>query len=285
MTNRLARALARAALALALVACAGDARATLPEAGAALVTRLPQAGLVAPSGAPLPLAARFIDDTGRARPLAEVLSGNAPVLLALGYDRCPQLCGMVLQGALEAGHATGLPAAGYRLLFVSIDPRDGPADAAARLRAERGYAATIAGNAPTPRIDALVGAPADVAALASAVGYRYEPTPDAGDARYAHPAALFVLTPDGRLARRLGGVRYDAAELRAAIGDAAEGRLGPSPTSMSTGLGDRIALLCAHLDANTGHDGAVLAALRGVGLATLAALGALAWRTRRRGAS
>lgn len=281
MTNRLALALA-----LALVACAGGARATLPEAGAALATRLPQAGLVAPSGAPLPLAARFTDDTGRVRPLAEVLSGNAPVLLALGYDRCPQLCGMVLQGALEAGHATGLPAAGYRLLFVSIDPRDGPADAAVRLRAERGYAATIAGNAPTPRIEALVGAPDDVAALASAVGYRYEPTPDAGDARYAHPAALFVLTPDGRLARRLGGVRYDAAELRAAIDDAAEGRLAPSPTSSSTstGLGDRIALLCAHLDASTGHDGAVLAALRGVGLATLAALGALAWRTRRRGA-
>lgn len=261
-----------------LVSCAGPARAALPDAGAPLASRPPAAGLVAPSGAPLPLAATFTDDAGGARPLGRILAGDAPVLLALGYDRCPQLCGMVLQGALEAAHATGLPASGYRLLFVSIDPRDGPADAATRLRLERGYAATIAGNAPAPRIDALVGAPADVAALASAIGFRDESTPDAGDSRYAHPAALFVLTPDGRLARRLGGVRYDPGELRAALADAAAGR-----ASSSDSLGDRIALLCAHLDERAGHDGVVLAALRGVGLATLAALAALAWRTRRGG--
>jgi protein SCO1/2 len=272
MTHRLTILLVMSAL------LAGPARAVLPDAGAPLASRPLAAGLVAPSGAPLPLAATFTDDAGLARPLAAILAGDAPVLLALGYDRCPQLCGMVLQGALEAAHATGLPASGYRLLFVSIDPRDGPADAATRMRLERGYAATIAGNAPAPRIAALVGAPADVTALASAVGYRYEATPDVGDSRYAHPAALFVLTSDGRLAHRLGGVRYDADELRAALADAAHGSIAGKPS-----FGDRIALLCAHLDESAGHDGAVLAALRGVGVATLAALAALAWRTRRAG--
>lgn len=272
---------ARAAFALAALVpalCAGSARAALTEAGAPLATRTPAAGLVAPSGAALPLSATFTDDTGRARPLREILAGDAPVLLALGYDRCPQLCGMVLQGALEAARATGRPASGYRLLFVSIDPQDGPADAATRSRAERGYAATIAGSAPAPRIDALIGAPADVAALASAIGYRFESAPEAGGSRYAHPAALFVLAPDGRLVRRLGGVRYDPGELRIALADAADGRV-----TRTSGPGDRVALLCAHLDERAGRDGAVVAALQAVGLATLAALAALAWRTRRGG--
>jgi len=233
------------------------------------------AGLVAPSGAPLPLGASFTDDAGRARSLSAILAGPSPVLLALGYDRCPQLCGMVLQGAIEAARATGLPATGYRLLFVSIDPGDGVADAAARARMERRYAELVAGDGAPPDITTLVGAPADVAALASAIGYRFVATPGAGDARFAHPAALFVLGPGGRVVRRLGGVRYDANALRAAIVEAAGG-----PVAPPDGLG-RVALLCAHLDERTGHAGAVLAALRTAGAVTLAGLGALAWRTRR----
>ncbi|HEX7689384.1 MAG TPA: SCO family protein, partial [Burkholderiaceae bacterium] len=216
--------------------------------------------------------------TGRARTLGDVLAGRTPMLLMLGYDHCPQLCGLALQGALEAAHASGLPAAAYRLLFVSIDPADTPADAAARERVERDYAHFLAGTAPVPAITLMVGRPPAIAALAQAVGYRYAATPDAGDARFAHPAALFVVAPDGRISHTFGGIRYDAAELRRAVEDAAAGRVRP-------GLGDRIALLCAHLDPHLGRwSTSVLAFARIVGLGTVAALGALAWRARRRSA-
>ena len=41
------------------------------------------------------------------------------------------------------------------------------------------------------------------ARLTSAVGYRY--AYDAENARYAHPAALLIVTADGRLSRVLSG--------------------------------------------------------------------------------
>jgi protein SCO1/2 len=269
----------RAAVLALLALVAAHAGAALPPAGdGAAFAPLPAsapASLAPPSGAALPLAASFVDAAGRARTLGEVVAGRSPVLLMLGYDRCPQLCGLALQGALEAAHASGLPASAYRLLFVSIDPADTPADAAARERVERDYARFLAGAAPVPAITLMVGRPPAIAALAAAVGYRYTATPDAGDARFAHPAALFVVAPDGRVAHTFGGIRVDAAELRAAVDDATAGRDHP-------GLGDRLALLCAHLDPHLGRWSAdVLALARVVGLATVAALAALAWRARR----
>ena len=261
-----------ATLLLAVHAAAG-------AADAPLATAAPPAMLSVRAAPVLPLAAPFTDSQSRTLPLAAVLAGPTPVLLALGYDRCPQLCGLVLQGALEAAHASGLPGDAYRLLFVSIDPRDTPADAAARERRERGYARVVAGDAVSPRVDAWVGPPASVAALAQALGYRYAATPEAGDAQFAHPAALFVLAADGRLVRTLGGVRFDAGALRTAVLAAADGRIDGDTDG---GIGDRLALLCAHLAADPGGRSAgVMIALRGVGLATLLALAALAWRTRR----
>jgi protein SCO1/2 len=270
----------RRALVLAVLALAAARASAIvpPAAGPAALAPLPAsapAALAPPPDAALPMAASFVDAAGRARTLGEMVAGRSPVLLVLGYDRCPQLCGLVLQGALEAAHAAGLPADAYRLVFVSIDPADTPADAAARERVERDYARFLAGGTAAPAIAMLVGRPPAIAALAGRVGVRYATTPGAGDARFAHPAALFVVAPDGRVARTFGGIRYDAAALRSAVADAARGRV-------DARLGERIALLCAHLDPRGGRWSAdVLALARVVGLATLAALTALAWRSRR----
>ena len=83
-----------------------------------------------------------------------------------------------------------------------------------------------------------------------------------------------VIELDGHVARYLMGVRFDPADLRAVVDEAARGHIGT--------ISDRLALLCAHLDPRAGvHSDAVLLATRGVGLATLAALALFAWRRRR----
>jgi protein SCO1/2 len=174
---------------------------------------------------------------------------------------------------LEALRRDGLPPSASRILFVSVDPAESPADAADLRRADLGYARLLAGagaDAP-PVIERLVGPPASIAALARQVGFVYQ----AGDAaaRFQHPAGVVVVTPDGRVSRYLMGVRFDAGALRAAVEAAAAGGVG--------GLTDRIALLCAHLDPRSGvHSAGVVAGLRATGLATLALLAAIAWRSR-----
>jgi hypothetical protein len=79
-------------------------------------------------------------------------------------------------------------------------------------------------------------------------------------------------SPDGRVSRYLMGVRFDPAELRTVIEDSRDGQIG--------NLSARLALACAHLDLRTSvHSEAVLVGMRIAGLATLALLAALVWRS------
>jgi len=254
---------ARLTLVLALAAAPAFAQAPAPAA--------PAVAFEQHLGARLPLDAGFIDSAGRAVRLRdESPPSGPPTLLMLGYHRCPQLCGLATQGVLEALRQGDVAA---RVVFVSVDPGETAAEAADKRRADVGYARLLAGDdaRATPAIERLVGPPASIAALASAVGFVYR----AGDAtnRFAHPAGVVVVTPDGRVSRYLMGVRFDPAALREAVEAARRERIG-TPS-------DRLALLCAHLDPRTGtHTGAVMTLARLVGLATLALLATLAWRHR-----
>lgn len=154
--------------------------------------------------------------------------------------------------ALVFAHA----AAAARVLFVSVDPAETVADAADKRRADLGYARLLDGAEPVDAttIERLVGPAASIAALASRVGFVYQPGDPA--ARFAHPAGVVVVvTPDGRVSRYLMGVRFDPAELRTAIEDARDGQIG--------NLSARLALV----------------GMRIAGLATLALLAALVWRS------
>ena len=177
--------------------------------------------------------------------------GGAPVVLVLGYVGCVNLCGTTIDGVSSALRDAALvPERDYRALFVSIDPRD-----------EKAPPGRHAGW------HFLTGA-ASAAAVAKAVGLRYYYEPASGE--FAHPAGFVVLTPQGEVARYFTGVRYDAAEVRRALADAALGR------TQSTY--ERLLLLCFHDPVTGRHTAAVLNALRIAMVLFLAALGLLAWR-------
>ena len=265
-----------AAIVLVFANATAGAQALAPASDGPLAPTpvAPAVGFTQHLDAQLPLAMPFTDSSGHAILLGDEFPRDAvPTLLMLGYHRCPQLCGLATQGMLEALRQSGLPNAAARVLFVSVDPAETAADAADKRRADLGYARTLAGTSDgePPSIERLVGPAASIAALARRVGFVYQP----GDAaaRFAHPAGLIVVTPDGRVSRYLMGVRFDPAELRRAVAQASAGQVG--------NLSDRLALLCAHLDPRVGaHSETVLVGLRVAGLATLALLAIFVWRRR-----
>jgi len=203
-------------------------------------------------GASVPLDLRFGDE-------------SAPVVLVLGYLRCPNLCDTTLAGVTEGLRMTGLrPGPDYRALFASIDPRDTPA-LAAETKAKRlppdarGAWRFVTGDGAI-----------DTAAVARAVGFRYARDGD----EYAHPAGFVVLTPEGKVSRTFTGVRFDPDELRAALADARRGAPGP--------LARPLLLLCAHLDPAGAHTAAIVGALRAAGVLFLAGAALFVWRAGRR---
>jgi protein SCO1 len=264
------------ALALALFAASASAGLVLPGA------RAPAVAIEQRLGAALPLAARFVDSDGRALPLGAAF-GTLPVVLVLGYYRCPNLCETVMESTLDALAQSGASRRDYRVVAVSIDPAETPADARRRRALDLAFADLAAdraagGTRSRDALDlhALVGDGTAIADLARAVGFGFVRQDDSatGAASFAHAAGFVVATPDGHVARYFLGVRPDPVALRAALDDAGGERIGS--------LVDRLVLLCAHVDPLIGrHSGAVLAGLRAFGLALAAALALWIWRHRR----
>jgi protein SCO1 len=216
-------------------------------------------------GAQVPLDAPFIDARGSRTTLGAAMDGR-PSVLVLGYAACKDLCTTTLPGVAEALDRARLVAGvDYRAVFASIDARESPTvlDAFARRipAADRDGWRFLGGDAGSVR------------RLADAVGfrYRYEPEHDA----FAHAAGLVVLTPRGEVSRYLFGVRFEPAQLRAALSEARGGTIGA--------LTSRLVLLCYHFDPATGrYSNAILDGLRW--LIAACAIGAMlfAWRGLRR---
>jgi protein SCO1/2 len=239
----------------------------------------PDAKLEQHPGARLPLELPAIDEAGHARKLADFFDGRRPVLLVPGYYRCPQLCGLVMHGLIDALQASRVDRSQWRIVRFSIDPSETPADARARRDAEAGYAQFAFGLHAPDALDLhlLTLREGDARRLADDIGYRYGPLRDAnagaGEGAYAHPASVVVVTPHGTVSRYFNGLQFDAAELRVALADAAGDRVG--------GVTSRLALLCAHFDPHVGrHTASVMDAVRAVSLALVAALAAWCWRRR-----
>jgi protein SCO1/2 len=219
-------------------------------------------------GARVPLDALLRDEDDRGVRLSKYF-GTAPVVLVLGYYRCPNLCTTEMQSVLQTLGALPLAKDNYGVVAVSIDPRETATDAR---HGKAAYASIDAGW--STRLHMLSGDGATVARIAHAAGFQY--AYDRNTDQYVHPAGFLVASPDGRISRYFLGVTHSARDLRLALVEASQGRLG-SPV-------DRVVLLCSHYDPATGrYSVAVMNAVRAVSLGVLMLLGAWLWRRHRSG--
>jgi protein SCO1/2 len=242
----------RCLLALAiLLAASARAWAGLPA------TALEAVGVVLPPHAALPLSLTLRDADGRTRTLADAI-GGVPALVVFTDYTCTNLCGPILAFAAEGLRQTGLTAGrDYRLVVVGLDPKD---DAAA---AKAMAAARIGDGALSRATVVLRGDVAAIRTLTTALGYRF--AYDAEHDQFAHPAAAFVVTAQGRVTRVLAALGLDGASLRLALVEAGQGTVGT--------FADHLRLLCYGFDPATGlYTARITAWLAAGGAATVAAL-------------
>ncbi|WP_419539780.1 electron transporter [Methylobacterium oryzae] len=243
-----------ALLALGLVLASGPAAARLVQADLARVAVAP------PPGARAPLDLAVTDArTGQPTTLGQALGGRAALLLPVDYT-CGNVCDPMLSMSADALAATGLPADDYALVLVGIDPRD---DAAA---ARRMLAESLGDRATSVRPRALLVSDSALARLTGALGY--SAVYDAGTDSFAHPAAALLLAADGRVARVLSPLALTGKDLRLALTEAGEGRVGS--------IADRLTLLCYGYDAARGvYTPLIQRILTVAGIVTIAAIALL----------
>ena len=207
-------------------------------------------------GVPVPMDAPLREHDGQATTLRQV-AGGLPLVLAPGYFRCPNLCGIVREDLFAALAQSGLQAGrDYALAVLSIDPSEGPADAAAAHPAE-GHR--------------LTGPVTSIEAIADAVGFRSRFDPALRE--FLHPAGVAVLSPAGQVSGYLLGVGYDPGALRDAVRLAEAGEQAKA---------NPVLLLCFHFDAATGrYTLAIEKVLRIAALLTVLLIGGALWLAHR----
>lgn len=170
----------------------------------------------------LPLDLEFVNEQGEAVRLGDIIDGTRPAILQMGYYRCPMLCDLVLNQAMEGLLGVEDLTAGkdFDLVSVSVNPEEGPDIAELK---EKGYLLRYDRPGASRGFHFLTGPGENSKALADAVGFGFARQEDG---EYAHAAALFIITPDGRISRYLYGVDYQPKTLRFAIMEGSEGRIG-----------------------------------------------------------
>lgn len=267
---------------LLLAATAGPAWAqpsaplSAPPPGNPATAQIPMlrdAGLDQKVDSLVPADLAFVDESGRDVRLGDYF-GARPIVLVLAYFECPVLCTQVINAVSSSIMPLTFDAGGeFEVVVVSFDPGETPSMARVKrdefLRRYHREGAEAGVHFLTGREDAI-------GALTDAVGFRY--AYDAKIDQWAHPAAITVLTPEGRVSRYLFGIEFAPRDLQFALMEAAEERIGT--------VVDRALLFCYNYDPQTGRYGfAIMTAVRVGGLFTLAGLGAfilLALRRERR---
>jgi protein SCO1/2 len=219
----------------------------------------------------VPLGLHFTDSEGHPFELRQAFQGEKPVLLTLVYYRCQALCDLVVSGLVRSLNDSGLQLGrDFGVVTASIDPSETP-DLAARRR--RGHLQALGQKDHHPDWAFLTGDEASIHQLAESVGFRY--SYDEKTRQFAHAATVFVLTPEGRISRYLYGMDFPPRDLKLALLEAANGRVGTSF--------DRILMKCFRYDpADRRYHLYMMGFIRGGALLVFFALAALLWKLWRR---
>ena len=204
----------------------------------------------------------FRDDTGNPVKLGDYF-GSRPVILMLGYYRCPMLCSAVADGLTRCLRTLPLePGRDFELVTVSIDPDETPEMASEK---KVSYLKSYDRRSADKHWHCLTGPKTSIETLARQTGFKY--FRDESNNQFAHASGVFIVSPAGKITRYFFGIEYRALDLRLALAESAENRTGS--------LQEQLLLFCYRYDPTTGRYGvAIINILRAGGVLTVAALAA-----------
>lgn len=218
----------------------------------------------------LPMEAVFQNEAGEWVKLGSYFDGERPMILMLNYYRCPMLCGIQLNQVLDTLNDLEMTVGDeFDVLTVSFDASETPD--LARLKKKNLIGAYERGDA-SDGWHFLVGPQASVDALLNSTGYKVRWLEDRQE--WAHGTPLIFISPEGRITRYLYTMPYPPKDVRMALMEASEGRIGSTV--------EKFLLWCFHYDSTQGQYTAdVMKLMRLCGAVMVVGLGTmlfLLWR-------
>ena len=184
----------------------------------------------------VPLDAEFIDEDGKVVKLASFFESEIPTVLTLNYFECPMLCTLVLNGLAESLKNLTLNAGeDFQVITIDINPNEKTLFANQK---KKNYVNGFGLQNIKDDWHFLTGDQVNIKKVADSIGYIYYY--DNQRDEYMHPAAITLLSPEGKISRYLYGIEYPTKDLKLGLLEASEGKIGSTL--------DKIILYCYHYD-------------------------------------
>jgi protein SCO1/2 len=235
-------------------------------------------GIDAHRGQEIPRDLVFKDEAGTDVLIGSYFDGSRPVLLNFVYHECPMLCSLMLaeftKTLAELEQEEGwIPGREFEVVTVSFSATELP-DLASRSKDK--YIAQLGSDEAAAGWHFLTGSDESIQGLADAFGFGFKWVEQSQE--FAHPAALMFLSGSAVITQYIQGMTFPAREVRLAIVEASEGRVGSTA--------DKIFLFCYRYDSQANSYVAdAWNMMRAAGLLTLVLLAGFLfafWRRERR---
>lgn len=168
----------------------------------------------------IPLDLTFSDENGNPVSLKQLI--HTPIILAPVFYRCPNVCSFLLFNLTGViNKLPSEPGKEYQVLTVSFDETEKP-DLA--FEKKKMYLKMIEKPFPEDAWRFLTGDKENIHKLTDAIGFHFKKQGE----DFLHPVTLVILSPDGKITRYMYGTEFLPFDLKMALLEASEGRVGPT---------------------------------------------------------
>lgn len=179
-----------------------------------------EVGIIEKLGEYVPTDVFFYNEQGDSVALKDYL--GKPTILSFVYFRCPTICPrMLAELTLLLEKIDFELGKDFNLITISFDPTDTPEFAADK---KMNYLKSLQRKIPEDAWHYWTGDANNIAKITAAVGYHFKK--DKQD--FIHPSVIIVLAPDGKIIRYIMGLSYLPFDVKMALIEATEGRVGPT---------------------------------------------------------
>ncbi len=178
-----------------------------------------EVGIVEKLGETIPLELTFQNENNDTVSLGEIIS--KPTILSFVYFDCPGLCSPLLSGISEVVERMDMNLGeDYEIITISFNTKDTPEKAKVK---KENFVQKI-GEENRDSWIYLTGTEKNILKITSAVGFKYKPQ----GLDFAHPSAIILLSPEGKITRYLYGISFLPFDVKMAVIEAQKGIARPT---------------------------------------------------------
>ena len=184
----------------------------------------PGIGIDEKLGQIIPLDLTFHDEKGNQVSLRQLI--HTPTIIAPVYYSCPDVCSFLLYNLARAlNQLPSEPEKEYMVLAISFDETEKPSLAYEK---KKMYLKMIEKPFPQEAWRFLTGEQQNIRKLTEAIGFRFKRE----GKNFLHPVSLVILSSDGKITRYIYGTDLLPFDLKMALLEASQGRIGPTVTKV-----------------------------------------------------